>query len=91
MKKKAAYFIMTLLLALTLCGCGNDRTDATQTPSASAAVSASPSISPSISPDMEDGEVEDTDGIIGDEGTAGGSTDSNKTQASASPSTDVKK
>ena len=91
MKKNTAYFIMTLLLALTLCGCGNDRTDATQTPSATATVSASPSLSPSISPDMEDGEVEDTDGIIGDEDTAGGTTGGDKAKASASPSTDVKK
>lgn len=72
MKKIAAYFIMTIILALALCGCGNDSVDYNTDMLPDTAPAASPMVSPDNSvgsvpyttPSVDDGVVTDKDGYI---------------------------
>ena len=63
MKKLTATLLAVVLLCSLLAGCGNrNMEDGTV-----AGPSGSPIISPSMTPDLEDGIVDDRDGLIGDE------------------------
>ena len=68
MKRNLVYIVLSLALAVSLCGCantmGNDGISVTSTPATTSSPSAASS--PRVSPKAEDGEVNDTDGIIGD-------------------------
>ncbi len=72
MKKFAAYFILTIILALALCGCGNDSVDNNTNMLPDTAPTASPMVSPDNShsnvpnttPSTDDGVVTDRDGYI---------------------------
>lgn len=72
MKKIASYFIMTIILALALCGCGNDSVDYNTDMLPDTAPAASPMVSPDnsvgsvpyTSPSVDDGVVTDKDGYI---------------------------
>ena len=65
MKKTVFLLLVFALLSTSLAGCGMDRMGSgvpAETPYVSPEIL--PEISPMISPDMEDGVVEDRDGII---------------------------
>ena len=72
MKKITAYFILTVILALALCGCGNDSVDYDTSIVPDAVPSASPMVSPDTgtgsmpysTPEVDDGIVNDRDGYI---------------------------
>ena len=69
MKRHVLYSAMAVVMCMLLCGCGNDRIDneapIIETPAVSPVIE--PSVSPLATPDVEDGIVDDRDGIIEDE------------------------
>ena len=69
MKKKIICLACALLLCLSCCACGQDRTDGRDN---SGRTDLLPETSPMVSPDWNDGVVRDQDGVIGngDGGTA---------------------
>ena len=75
MKKSFAYLAAILLLLLCLSGCGNSNMD--NTIGVSPVPTAMPSASPYVSPDVDDGVVNDRDGIIEDRDTGGAFDDNN--------------
>lgn len=75
MKKSFAYLVAILLLLLCLSGCGNSNMD--NTIGVSPVPTAMPSASPYVSPDVDDGVVNDRDGIIEDRDTGGAFDDNN--------------
>ena len=75
MKKSFAYLAAVLLLLLCLSGCGNSNMD--NTIEVSPVPTAMPSASPYVSPDVNDGVVNDRDGIIEDRDTGGAFDDNN--------------
>lgn len=98
MKKIFAYFLPVFIFSFMLCGCGRDKVteDDTviNTPVISPVITVSPSVSPSVKPsssmipEIEDGNVNDTDGIISenDNGTLNNSTTSSpKPEATIKP------
>ncbi len=68
MKRHVLYSAMAVVVCALLCGCGNDRIDneapIIETPAVSPVIE--PSVTPLVTPDMEDGIVDDRDGIIED-------------------------
>ena len=67
MKKYFVYFITVLALSIALCGCGRDKVNDNSiviSPTVSPATTIEPS--ESIMPELEDGAVNDEDGIIED-------------------------
>ncbi len=92
MKKYILCAMTVPVLCALLCGCGSDRmgNDNTvlETPIVSPYVE--PSTSPMVSPDIEDGVVEDRDGIIEEEedhSTSGGNSSSANTGKTSRNST----
>lgn len=75
MKKSFAYLAAILLLLLCLSGCGNSNMD--NTIGVSPVPTAMPSASPYVSPDVNDGVVNDRDGIIEDRDTGSANDDNN--------------
>jgi hypothetical protein len=71
MKKYLACLLAIMLLSFSLAACGDSNMDNTiiASPSPSAAHTATPSASPYISPDVDNGIVNDDDGIIDDNDT----------------------
>ena len=67
--KRSICFVLSIAAAVSLlCGCGMYRTDGgvvVETPYVSPVIE--PSMSPIITPDVEDGIVDDRDGIIDDD------------------------
>lgn len=75
MRKSFAYLAAILLLLLCLTGCGNSDMD--NTIGVSPVPTAMPSASPYVSPDVNDGVVNDRDGIIEDRDTGSAKDDNN--------------
>ena len=75
MKKSFAYLAAVLLLVVCLSGCGNSSID--NTTRVSPVPTAMPSASPYVSPNVNDGVVNDRDGIIEDRDTGGVNDDNN--------------
>ena len=68
MKKIFAYFLPVLVLSMLLCGCGRNKVKdevVVTTPTPTPTVTVAPSAS--MMPEIENGIVEDSNGIIGDE------------------------
>ena len=66
--KKNLCLIFALLLCLSLCACGMDRSSDRP----GSGMDILPDVTPMVSPDLNDGRVQDQDGIIGNgEGGAG--------------------
>lgn len=83
MKKKSIMTVFILLFCLSLCACGMDR----QTGRPADGMDILPETSPMVSPDLNEGNVTDKDGIIGDRDTAAPSASPMpSTTASPSPS-----
>ena len=94
MKKFAAYLILALVLATALCACGNDSMidDGVALPDNNITVpTASPVITqglddnPLATPNMDDGIVNDRDGIIEEEDNALAGDSANTPAASKAP------
>lgn len=66
MKKVIACVMSLALSCLLLCACGNDRMDNTN-PGVTALPNVTDNVLPSVSPDVNDGIVDDKDGIIDDD------------------------
>ena len=65
MKKTITCILSVLLLCTALCGCGSDRMGNEDVVIQSPGIS--PMISPEISPDMDNGLVEEQDGMLEDD------------------------
>lgn len=69
MKRNFVFVVLSLVIAASLCGCADTMVDDGIKVTSTPAVSSTPVITsmPKVSPKADDGEVNDTDGIIGDE------------------------
>ena len=99
MKRFTAIFVLTVILALALCGCGNDTADYNSDMLPNAGTTVSPMVSPDnaiddmpyTSPAVDDGIVNDRDGYIEDtdngstNGTTNGSTNGTTGNTAVSP------
>ena len=92
MKKLIAYAMTAAMLCTLLCGCGSDQYGNggayTGTPSVAPQqdTTSVPTVSPMITPDVEDGIVNDRDGIIGDNNGTGSESQTSRTNGSGSGS-----
>lgn len=68
MKKTIACIILALILVTALCGCGSNRIDNGTT---SNSQTVAPSANPYTSPAIDDGIVDDRDGILEDDNASG--------------------
>ena len=68
MKRNFVFIVLSLAIAASLCGCADTMMDDGVNVTSTPAVTSTPVITsmPKASPKAEDGEVNDTDGIIGD-------------------------
>lgn len=88
MKKLIAYAMSAAMLCTLLCGCGSDQYGNggafTTTPSVAPQqdTTSVPTVSPMLTPDVEDGIVNDRDGIIEDNNGTGSGSQSSGTNGS---------
>lgn len=91
MKKNFVYILLSMIIAATLCACGNTTMNnesggsGGSNGSSGSMVTSTPSVTtmPTVSPRAEDGIVDDRDGVIQDDAREGGST------AQTSPKIDI--
>ncbi|MBQ3210662.1 MAG: hypothetical protein IJB09_04150 [Oscillospiraceae bacterium] len=69
MKRNLVFIVLSLVIAASLCGCADTMVDDGIKVTSTPAVTSTPVITsmPKVSPKADDGDVNDTDGIIGDE------------------------
>ena len=79
--KKNFCLIFALLLCLALCACGMDRSDGRP----GSGMDILPDVTPMASPDLNDGSVQDGDGIIGNGEGGAGATASPMPSATTTP------
>ena len=69
MKRTIIFVCVSAMLCAVLCGCGSFRNDGMTAESPAATMDLIPEISPVLTPDMDDGIVNDQDGMIEDHDT----------------------
>ncbi len=79
--KKNLTLIFALILCLSLCACGMDRSDGRP----GSGMDILPDVTPMVSPDLNDGSVQDGDGIIGNGEGGAGATASPMPSATTTP------
>lgn len=79
--KKNLCLIFALLLCLALCACGMDRSEGRP----GSGMDILPDVTPMVSPDLNDGSVQDGDGIIGNGEGGAGATASPMPSATTTP------